>query len=415
MLFRSAPIAALADTVSGYFVPTVIIIALVSATLWFIVGNKDLEFVLTIFISVLVIACPCALGLATPTAIMVGTGKGAENGILIKSGEALELAHKVDTVIFDKTGTITEGKPTVTDIITTNDIDERYLIQLAVSAEKNSEHPLGEAIVKYGEENNIEFKKVEEFKAIPGHGIEVTIDSKVILLGNKKLMNDKNIALGSLEDKSDELAYVGKTPMYISIDNTLGGIIAVADTVKENSKKSIEKLHEMGIKVAMVTGDNKKTADAIAKEVGIDIVVSEVLPKDKSNEVKKLQEQGKFVAMVGDGINDAPALAQADIGIAIGSGTDVAMESADIVLMKSDLMDVPTSIKLSNETIKNIKQNLFWAFGYNTIGIPIAAGLLYIFGGPLLNPMFAAAAMSLSSVSVVTNALRLKNFKGYRQ
>ena len=412
---KKAPIAALADTVSGYFVPTVIIIALVSATLWFIVGNKDLEFVLTIFISVLVIACPCALGLATPTAIMVGTGKGAENGILIKSGEALELAHKVDTVIFDKTGTITEGKPTVTDIITTNDIDERYLIQLAVSAEKNSEHPLGEAIVKYGEENNIEFKKVEEFKAIPGHGIEVTIDSKVILLGNKKLMNDKNIALGSLEDKSDELAYVGKTPMYISIDNTLGGIIAVADTVKENSKKAIEKLHEMGIKVAMVTGDNKKTADAIAKEVGIDIVVSEVLPKDKSNEVKKLQEQGKFVAMVGDGINDAPALAQADIGIAIGSGTDVAMESADIVLMKSDLMDVPTSIKLSNETIKNIKQNLFWAFGYNTIGIPIAAGLLYIFGEPLLNPMFAAAAMSLSSVSVVTNALRLKNFKGYRQ
>ena len=412
---KKAPIAALADTVSGYFVLTVIIIALVSATLWFIVRNKDLEFVLTIFISVLVIACPCALGLATPTAIMVGTGKGAENGILIKSGEALELAHKVDTVIFDKTGTITEGKPTVTDIITTNDIDERYLIQLAVSAEKNSEHPLGEAIVKYGEENNIEFKKVENFKAIPGHGIEVTIDSKVILLGNKKLMNDKNIALGSLEDKSDELAYVGKTPMYISIDNTLGGIIAVADTVKENSKKSIEKLHEMGIKVAMVTGDNKKTADAIAKEVGIDIVVSEVLPKDKSNEVKKLQEQGKFVAMVGDGINDAPALAQADIGIAIGSGTDVAMESADIVLMKSDLMDVPTSIKLSNETIKNIKQNLFWAFGYNTIGIPIAAGLLYIFGGPLLNPMFAAAAMSLSSVSVVTNALRLKNFKGYRQ
>ena len=410
---KKAPIAALADTVSGYFVPAVIIISLVSAALWFIVGNKDLEFVLTIFISVLVIACPCALGLATPTAIMVGTGKGAENGILIKGGEALELAHKVDTVIFDKTGTITEGKPTVTDIITTNDIEERYLLQLASSAEKGSEHPLGEAIVKYGEESNIEFKKVENFKAIPGHGIEVIIDGNVVLLGNKKLMNDKNITLGSLEAKSDELASLGKTPMYIAVDNTLGGIIAVADTVKENSKKAIEKLHEMGIKVAMVTGDNKKTADAIAKEVGIDIVVSEVLPKDKSNEVKKLQEQGKFVAMVGDGINDAPALAQADIGIAIGSGTDVAMESADIVLMKSDLMDVPTAIKLSHETIKNIKQNLFWAFGYNTIGIPIAAGLLYIFGGPLLNPMFAAAAMSLSSVSVVTNALRLKNFKGY--
>ncbi|WP_305303186.1 heavy metal translocating P-type ATPase [Romboutsia ilealis] len=412
---KKAPIAALADTVSGYFVPAVIIISLVSAALWFIVGNKDLEFVLTIFISVLVIACPCALGLATPTAIMVGTGKGAENGILIKSGEALEMAHKVDTVIFDKTGTITEGKPTVTDIIATNNIDERYLLQLASSAEKGSEHPLGEAIVKYGEESNIEFKNVENFKAIPGHGIEVTIDGDIVLLGNKKLMNDKNIDLGDLELKSDELALLGKTPMYIVVDNTLCGIIAVADTVKENSKKAIEKLHEMGIKVAMVTGDNKKTADAIAKEVGIDIVVSEVLPRDKSNEVKKLQEKGKFVAMVGDGINDAPALAQADIGIAIGSGTDVAMESADIVLMKSDLIDVPTAIKLSHETIKNIKQNLFWAFGYNTIGIPIAAGLLYIFGGPLLNPMFAAAAMSLSSVSVVTNALRLKNFKGYRE
>ncbi len=411
---KKAPIAALADTVSGYFVPVVIIIALLSATLWFVLGNKDLEFVLTIFISVLVIACPCALGLATPTAIMVGTGKGAENGILIKGGEALELAHKVDTVIFDKTGTITEGKPTVTDILTTNNIDKDYLLSLAASAEKGSEHPLGEAIVRFGEEKNIEFKKVENFKAIPGHGIEVNIDGKIVLLGNKKLMNDKAIVLEDLEFKSDELASIGKTPMYIAIDNTLGGIIAVADTVKENSKKAIEKLHEMGIKVAMVTGDNKKTANAIAKEVGIDIVVSEVLPKDKSNEVKKLQSNGSFVAMVGDGINDAPALAQADIGIAIGSGTDVAMESADIVLMKSDLMDVPTAIKLSNETIRNIKQNLFWAFGYNTIGIPIAAGLLYIFGGPLLNPMFAAAAMSLSSVSVVTNALRLKNFKGYR-
>ena len=410
---KKAPIAALADKVSGYFVPAVITIALVSSILWLILGNKDLEFVLTIFISVLVIACPCALGLATPTAIMVGTGKGAENGILIKSGEALELAHKVNTVIFDKTGTITEGKPTVTDIIT-NNIDERYLLQLAASAEKGSEHPLGEAIVKYGEEKNIELKNVEKFKAIPGHGIEVIIDEKLILLGNKKLMDDSNIAIESLEKRCDKLASLGKTPMYIAIDNELSGVIAVADTVKENSKKAIEKLHEMGITVAMVTGDNKKTAEAIAKEVGIDIVISEVLPKDKSNEVKKLQEQGKFVAMVGDGINDAPALAQADIGIAIGSGTDVAIESADIVLMKSDLIDVSNAIKLSNETIKNIKQNLFWAFGYNTIGIPIAAGVLYLFGGPLLNPMFAAAAMSLSSVSVVTNALRLKNFKAYR-
>ncbi|WP_042276505.1 heavy metal translocating P-type ATPase [[Clostridium] dakarense] len=411
---KKAPIAKLADTVSGYFVPTVITIAIVTALLWFTVGGKGVEFALTIFISVLVIACPCALGLATPTAIMVGTGKGAENGILIKGGEALELAHKIDTIIFDKTGTITEGKPQVTDIVVTNNVDKDYLLKIAASAEKGSEHPLGEAIVRFGEEKNIEFMKVEKFKAIPGHGIEVTIDNKNVLLGNKKLMDDRKISLGDLNSKSDELAMQGKTPMYIALENELGGIIAVADVVKESSKRAIEKLHSMGIKVAMVTGDNKKTANAIAKEVGIDIVLAEVLPQDKSNEVKKLQEQGKFVAMVGDGINDAPALAQADIGIAIGSGTDVAMESADIVLMRSDLMDVPTSIKLSKETIKNIKQNLFWAFAYNTVGIPVAAGALYMFGGPLLNPMLAAAAMSLSSVSVISNALRLKGFKAYK-
>jgi Cu+-exporting ATPase len=411
---KKAPIAKLADIVSGYFVPAVIVISLVSALLWLVVGSKDLEFVLTIFISVLVIACPCALGLATPTAIMVGTGKGAENGILIKGGEALELAHKIDTIIFDKTGTITEGKPQVTDIIVSENIDKDYLLKIAASAEKGSEHPLGEAIVRFGEEKNVGIIKVDKFNAIPGHGIEVTIDNKNVLLGNKKLMDDRNIGLGDLKNKSDELATQGKTPMYIAIENELEGIIAVADVVKESSKKAIEKLHSMGIKVAMVTGDNKKTADAIAKEVGIDIVLAEVLPQDKSNEVKKLQSQGKFVAMVGDGINDAPALAQANIGIAIGSGTDVAMESADIVLMRSDLMDVPTAIKLSKETMKNIKQNLFWAFGYNTIGIPIAAGILYIFGGPLLNPMFAAAAMSLSSVSVIANALRLKKFKAYK-
>ena len=406
-----APIAKLADTVSGYFVPIVMTIAVVSALLWWIFGGKDIVFVLTIFISILVIACPCALGLATPTAIMVGTGKGAENGILIKGGEALELSHKINTIIFDKTGTITEGKPKVTDIITSEGIEEGYLLEIATSAEKNSEHPLGEAIVRYGMEKDINFKNLENFKAIPGHGIEVIIDNKKILLGNRKLMNERNISLLNLENKSDELAREGKTPMYISIDNNIGGIIAVADVVKESSKKAIETLHEMGIKVAMVTGDNKKTASAIASQVGIDIVLAEVLPEDKSQEVKKLQEKGNFVAMVGDGINDAPALAKADIGIAIGSGTDVAMESADIVLMRSDLMDVPNAIKLSNATIKNIKQNLFWAFGYNTIGIPVAAGLLYIFGGPLLNQMIAAAAMSLSSVSVVTNALRLKKFK----
>ena len=406
-----APIAKLADTVSGYFVPIVITIAVASALLWWIFGGKDIVFVLTIFISILVIACPCALGLATPTAIMVGTGKGAENGILIKGGEALELSHKINTIIFDKTGTITEGKPKITDIITSEGIEEGYLLEIAASAEKNSEHPLGEAIVRYGMEKDINFKNLENFKAIPGHGIEVIIDNKKILLGNRKLMNERNISLLNLENKSDELAREGKTPMYISIDNNIGGIIAVADVVKESSKKAIETLHEMGIRVAMVTGDNKKTASAIASQVGIDIVLAEVLPEDKSQEVKKLQEKGNFVAMVGDGINDAPALAKADIGIAIGSGTDVAMESADIVLMRSDLMDVPNAIKLSNATIKNIKQNLFWAFGYNTIGIPVAAGLLYIFGGPLLNPMIAAAAMSLSSVSVVINALRLKKFK----
>ncbi|WP_343337745.1 Copper-exporting P-type ATPase [Terrisporobacter petrolearius] len=411
---KKAPIAKLADTVSGYFVPTVIVISIISALLWLIVGGKGLEFVLAIFISVLVIACPCALGLATPTAIMVGTGKGAENGILIKGGEALELSHKINTIIFDKTGTITEGKPQVTDIVVSKKVDKDYLLKIAASAEKGSEHPLGEAIVRFGEEKNTGFLRVEKFKAIPGHGIEVTIDNKNVLLGNKKLMDDRKINLGDLSEKSDELAMQGKTPMYIAMENEISGIIAVADVVKESSKRAIEKLHSMGIQVAMVTGDNKKTANAIAKEVGIDIVLAEVLPQDKSNEVKKLQKQGKFVAMVGDGINDAPALAQANIGIAIGSGTDVAMESADIVLMRSDLMDVPTAIKLSKETMKNIKQNLFWAFGYNTVGIPVAAGVLYIFGGPLLNPMIAAAAMSLSSVSVITNALRLKGFKAYK-
>ena len=408
-----APIAKLADTVAGYFVPAVITIAVISALLWAIIGKENTTFVLTIFISVLVIACPCALGLATPTAIMVGTGKGAENGILIKSSVALELAHKVDTVIFDKTGTITEGKPKVTEIITYGDYDEDYILKLAASAEKGSEHPLGEAIVRYAEEKNMNLINVEKFNSVTGKGINAVIDNKKINLGNVKMMEDLNISLDIVENKYEELAKQGKTPMFISIENELAGIIAVNDVVKESSKRAVELLHNLGIKVAMVTGDNKNTADAIAKQVGIDIVLAEVLPQDKSNEVKKLQAEGNFVAMVGDGINDAPALAAADIGIAIGNGTDVAIESADIVLMKNDLMDVPTAIKLSKDTIRNIKQNLFWAFGYNTIGIPVAAGVLYIFGGPLLNPMIAAAAMSLSSVSVVSNALRLRKFKPY--
>lgn len=402
-----APIAKLADVISSYFVPVVIALAFIASIGWFISG-EDFDFALTIFISVLVIACPCALGLATPTAIMVGTGKGAENGVLIKGGEALETTYKLNTVVFDKTGTITEGKPVVTDILGD---DKNDLLVLAASAEKASEHPLGEAIVKEANERGLVLKEIQNFNAIPGYGIEVQIEEKNIFLGNKKLMVEKNINIEDLGKESDRLALEGKTPMYIAIDGQLKGIIAVADTVKPSSKKAIETLHKMGIKVAMITGDNKKTAEAIAKQVGIDIVLSEVLPEDKANEVSKLQATGDKVAMVGDGINDAPALAKADIGIAIGSGTDVAIESADIVLMRSDLMDVSTAIKLSKATIKNIKQNLGWAFGYNILGIPVAMGVLHIFGGPLLSPMIAAAAMSLSSVSVLLNALRLKKFK----
>jgi len=440
-----APIAQMADIVSGYFVPIVCVIALVAAAAWFIagtvnpsviVGSSVLSFALTIFISVLVIACPCALGLATPTAILVGTGKGAENGILIKGGEALETAHKVNTVVLDKTGTITQGKPSVTDILLSDnfgDIDvdknnsigdnnitdkngridknKKRLLQLAASAEKPSEHPLGQAIVQSAESENITLVNTEKFEAIAGRGIEAVIDGREVVAGNRKLMDERGISLSELETHSDRLADEGKTPMYIAVDKKIAGIIGVADTVKPSSRAAIERLHKMGIEVAMITGDNKKTAAAIAKQVGIDKVLAEVLPQDKSNEIKKLQADGRKAAMVGDGINDAPALAQADVGIAIGSGTDVAMESADIVLMRSDLKDVPTAIYLSKKTIRNIKENLFWAFGYNVIGIPIAAGVLHIFGGPLLNPIFAAAAMSLSSVSVLTNALRLKRFK----
>lgn len=405
-----APIAKLADIVSGYFVPVVITLAIISSLAWYLSG-ENLTFTLTIFISVLVIACPCALGLATPTAIMVGTGKGAEYGVLIKNGTALENTHKIKTIVFDKTGTITEGKPKVTDIKAIDEVSEEELLKIAASVEKASEHPLGEAIVKEAEFKGMEFLKVSDFKSVTGHGIEALIDSKRVLLGNKKLMDNNNIEVKSVLDYVDDLAKQGKTPMYIAIDKQVKGIIAVADSVKESSAKAIKKLHDMGIEVAMITGDNKRSADAIAKKVGIDRVLAEVLPEDKASEVKKLQAGGKKVAMVGDGINDAPALAQADIGMAIGKGTDIAMESADIVLMKSDLMDVITAIELSKKTIKNIKENLFWAFGYNVIGIPVAMGILYIFGGPLLNPMIAAAAMSLSSVSVLTNALRLKRFK----
>ena len=405
-----APIAKIADIVSGYFVPIVCVIAIVASLLWYFV-NRDLEFSLKIFVSVLVIACPCALGLATPTAIMVGTGKGAENGILIKSGEALEKAYKLDTIILDKTGTITEGKPIVTDIIF-KDIDENELIKLVASAEKMSEHPLGEAIVKYALEKNITlYDDIQDFEAKVGFGIKAKISDKNIFIGNEKLLSSFDISLENMEEKATNLANEGKTPMYVAIDNKIKGIVAVADPIKPTSKEAIQKLLNMGLNIFMITGDNKKTANAIAKQINIQNVFAEVLPVDKANYVEQLKNERKKVAMVGDGINDAPALAKSDLGIAIGSGTDIAIESADVVLIKNDLNGVSNAISLSKKTITNIKQNLFWAFIYNIIGIPIACGMVYIFGGPLLNPMVGAMAMSLSSISVLLNALRLRKFR----
>jgi len=406
-----APIAKLADKVSGVFVPIVIVLALVSGLAWYFLGQESWVFALTITISVLVIACPCALGLATPTAIMVGTGKGAENGILLKSGEALEEANHVNMVVFDKTGTITNGTPVVTDVVTADSTDADALIRLAASLEVASEHPLGEAIVAKAKEQGAAFDEVTNFEAIPGFGIKGHVGETLVFLGNEKWMRENGLANEAMNDKANHFAEQGKTPLYIGYNDAVQGLIVVADTVKESSARAIQTLHEMGIQVAMMTGDHERTAQAIAAEVGIDRVFSEVLPQDKANYVSKLQEEGYIVAMVGDGINDAPALAQAQVGIAIGTGTDVAIESADAVLMKSDLMDVPAMLKLSRATIRNIKENLFWAFAYNVIGIPFAMGVLHLFGGPLLNPMIAGAAMSFSSVSVVLNALRLKRWK----
>ena len=406
-----APIAKLADKVSGVFVPIVIVLALVSGLAWYFLGQESWVFALTITISVLVIACPCALGLATPTAIMVGTGKGAENGILLKSGEALEEANHVNMVVFDKTGTITNGTPVVTDVVTADSTDADALIRLAASLEVASEHPLGEAIVAKAKEQGAAFDEVTNFEAIPGFGIKGHVGETLVFLGNEKWMRENGLANVEMNDKANHFAEQGKTPLYIGYNDAVQGLIVVADTVKESSARAIQTLHEMGIQVAMMTGDHERTAQAIAAEVGIDRVFSEVLPQDKANYVSKLQDEGYIVAMVGDGINDAPALAQAQVGIAIGTGTDVAIESADAVLMKSDLMDVPAMLKLSRATIRNIKENLFWAFAYNVIGIPFAMGVLHLFGGPLLNPMIAGAAMSFSSVSVVLNALRLKRWK----
>ena len=401
-----APIAKMADKISGVFVPVVITIAVFAAATWICLGY-NLEFALAIGISVLVISCPCALGLATPTAIMVGTGRGAANGILIKSASALEAAHNIDTVILDKTGTVTEGKPVVTDIIP-NNIEENELLSLAAAMEKLSEHPLAEPIINYAEERRLELPPASDYRLLPGKGLEALVNGKKCFAGNAKLMTAESIDLGEFSEIAAELAHDGKTPLYFAEGNKLLGIIAVADTVKPTSAEAIAKLQKMKIKVIMLTGDNKITAEAIHRRVGMDEVLAELLPEDKERTVRRLQEQGHKVAMVGDGINDAPALARADVGIAIGAGTDIAIESADIVLMKSDLLDVPKAISLSKAVMNNIKQNLFWAFFYNAIGIPVAAGVLYPHFGILLSPMIAAAAMSFSSVSVVTNALRLR-------
>ena len=406
-----APIAKLADKISGVFVPVVICLALIAGVLWYFAGAASWSFSLKIIISVLVIACPCALGLATPTAIMVGTGKGAEHGILIKSSEALQLAKEVNTVVFDKTGTLTEGKISVTNIVTFNSLSEESLLQLAASVEYLSEHPLGLSIVDEAKNRNLELLEVKDFSSLTGLGISSIVDGKSILIGNEKLMLENNISTKDSVEKAEKYASEGKTPLFIAVDSELAGIIAVADQIKGSSLKTVEKLHSLGLEVVMLTGDNRKTAQVIAEQLSIDKVVSEVLPEDKANEIKKLQAQGKKVAMVGDGINDAPALVQAEVGIAVGTGTDVAIDAADIVLMQPDLNSVVNAIVLSKKTIRNIKENLFWAFFYNVIGIPFAMGVFYIFGGPLLNPMLAGAAMSFSSISVVLNALRLKRVK----
>ena len=403
-----APIQLLADKISFYFVPAVFAIAVLSAIAWLLMG-QPFAFALTIFVAVLIIACPCALGLATPTAVMMGTGLAAERGILIKSSKALEIAKSVDMVVFDKTGTLTKGEPVVTEIIFVDKkTDEKTILEIAASVEKNSEHPLAQAIVNKAKEGKIKLSEVENFKAIPGKGVEATLNRVKILFGTRKLMKENKISVGFVEEKMIALEEQGKTAMILAVNKKVTGIVAVADVLKENSKEAVDTLHKMGKKIAIITGDNKRVGDAIAKQLGIDRVLAEVLPQGKSDEIKKLQDEGKVVAMVGDGINDAPALAQADLGIALGSGTDVAMETGEIVLIKDDLRDVVKAIDLSKYTLSKIKQNLFWAFFYNVIGIPVAAGVLYPFSGWLLNPSIAAGAMAFSSVSVVLNALSMK-------
>jgi Cu+-exporting ATPase len=404
-----APIAALADKVSGIFVPVVVALAFASAGAW-LLGGQSFEFAVRVFVAVLTIACPCALGLATPVAIMVGTGRGAQLGILIKGGEALEKAHRVKAIVLDKTGTITAGKPSVVKVIAYGHSSEDSVLAIAASAEKGSEHLLGAAIVRAAEAKALLIEAPDSLSAEPGRGIEASLRGRTIIVGNARMLAERGIDASASDDDMARLSADGKTAMLVAVDGVFVGLIAVADIVKPSSAAAIDALRRLGIETAMITGDSRIVAEAIGREVGVDRVVAEVLPEDKAAAVRNLQASGRLVAMVGDGINDAPALAAADVGIAIGSGTDVAAESADIVLARSDLSDVVTALALSRATMRNIKQNLFWAFGYNVLGIPIAAGVLYLFGGPLLNPIFAAAAMSLSSVSVVTNALRLRRF-----
>ena len=406
-----APIAALADKISLYFVPIVLSLATLSALGWYFLAGESLSFSLSIFVAVLVIACPCALGLATPTAIMVGTGKGAENGILIKSGQALEAAYQLDTIVLDKTGTITVGKPSLTDLLPLGDLNRSDLLRLIASVEQHSEHPLAQAILEAAQQEELDLLPVSHFEAIVGRGLSAQVEGRWLLVGNESLMKEKNIDSSAFQEQLLELSQEGKTAMFVAVDGQLAGILAVADEMKSSSLKAVQELQSMGLEVIMLTGDREETATAIAQKAGIQKVIAGVLPDGKATAIKNLQEAGKKLAMVGDGINDAPALVQADVGIAIGSGADVAIESADVVLMHSDLQDVVKAIKLSQATIRNIKENLFWAFAYNTLGIPIAMGLLHLFGGPLLNPMLAGLAMSLSSVSVVANALRLGRFK----
>ena len=406
-----APIAALADKISLYFVPIVLSLATLSALGWYFLAGESLSFSLSIFIAVLVIACPCALGLATPTAIMVGTGKGAENGILIKSGQALEAAYQLDTIVLDKTGTITVGKPSLTDLLPLGAFNRSDLLRLIASAEQHSEHPLAQAILAAAEEEELDLLPVSYFEAVIGRGLSAQVEDRQLLVGNESLMKEKHIDSSAFQEQLLQLSQEGKTAMFVAIDGQLAGILAVADEMKSSSLPAVQELQSMGLEVIMLTGDREETATAIAQKAGIQKVIAGVLPDGKAAAIKNLQEAGKKLAMVGDGINDAPALVQADVGIAIGSGADVAIESADVVLMHSDLQDVVKAIKLSQATIRNIKENLFWAFAYNTMGIPIAMGLLHLFGGPLLNPMLAGLAMSLSSVSVVANALRLGRFK----